>query len=551
MHEDLKKLERLKESLTSRSSLADRLVRAISVKSDQDEIDLVSVLDTDSIPSFLNFNKVTLIDLAETKRALGFWVVDYSFNKLGIVIVSLDQDCNFYLTCIFPSESNLEIAKQINLQLGTFLSLELEIDSLLLRNIFTEKIRDLSLSQNLELFFDGPEFTVPSHIEETGIEEPECLNFRDLPKKNGQILTAGPSISPLEIAYVNDAVKFGWNEKNSNYLDRFEQVFAEFVGAKFAMATSSCTGGLHLSLLALGIGAGDEVLVPDITWVATASAVMYVGAKPIFVDIEKDTWTMNIAHAESLINQRTKAIIPVHLYGFGANMPQIVKLAKKNNLYIVEDAAPAIGTKISNQSAGTFGDFGCYSFQGAKLLVTGEGGMVVTNNEDLYKKIRKLQDHGRRPGTFWIEELGYKYKMNNITAALGLAQIQRAEQQISKKREINKWYRENLQSLNGIEFQIEEKMTSSIFWMTSFTLDENLKISRDQLMEQLKIRGIDSRPVFPSISQYKIWGYDSEVPNNSKLVGDNGINLPSGVSLNKQTVSFISESIIEILNLAL
>ena len=362
-----------------------------------------------------------------------------------------------------------------------------------------------------------------------------------------KILTAGPSISLLELSYVSDATRFGWNDKHSDYISAFEKDFAEFVGVKYAMATSSCTGALHLALLSLGIGEGDEVLVPDITWVATASAVRYVGAKPVFVDINPSTWTLNPELLAGLINKRTKAIIPVHLYGYGALMQSILAVAREHNLKVIEDAAPAIGTKIQGKLAGSFGDFGCFSFQGAKLLVTGEGGMLVTNDEALYAKARKIQDHGRRPGTFWIEELGYKYKMNNITAALGLAQLHRAEHQIALKRQINSWYRDGLSSLGMISFQEEAPETESICWMTSFTIEPTHRVSRDQLIQELKKEGIDSRPVFPSISQYEIWGYQAEIPRISKFVGDSGINLPSGVMLKQASVEKVIKVITSVL----
>ena len=284
-----------------------------------------------------------------------------------------------------------------------------------------------------------------------------------------EILTAGPSISNREVNYVRDAAANGWNHRHSDYLTRFENTFADYVGSKYAMATSSCSGALHLSLLAIGVGPGDEVIVPDVTWVATASAVMYTGAKPVFADINTDDWTINLDSIKGLINEKTKAIIPVHLYGYGAAMVQIMELARENNLHVVEDAAPAIGTEIGGKRAGTFGDFGCFSFQGAKLLVTGEGGMLVTDNEELFKRAKKDQDHGRKPGTFWIDELGHKYKMNNITAALGLAQIERADNQIFRKRRINRWYTEKLSDIGTISFQKESQNARSICWMTSFT----------------------------------------------------------------------------------
>ena len=362
------------------------------------------------------------------------------------------------------------------------------------------------------------------------------------------ILTAGPSILSRESKYVKDAVTQGWNSQSSDFLNKFESSFAEYVGSKYAMATSSCSGALHLALLALGIGPGDEVIVPDITWVATASAVMYTGATPIFADIDPLDWTISLDSIKSLITEKTKAIIPVHLYGFASAMKEIMMIAHDNNLFVVEDAAPAIGTEIEGTRVGTFGDFGCYSFQGAKLLVTGEGGMLVTNNEEYFKRAKKLQDHGRKPGTFWIEQLGYKYKMNNITAALGLAQIERADNQIYRKRRINTWYRENLSDLTSIRFQEESLGTKSICWLTSFSLLNESRVSRDQLIEILKVHKIDSRPTFPAISQYPIWGYDPQVQSVAKVIGEGGINLPSGVLISKAAVDKVCEVILRTLS---
>jgi perosamine synthetase len=224
-------------------------------------------------------------------------------------------------------------------------------------------------------------------------------------------------------------------------------------------------------------------------------------------------------------------------------MNPLMKIARENKLFVVEDAAPAIGTEIDGKRAGNFGDFGCFSFQGAKLLVTGEGGMLVTDDEDLFKQAKKIQDHGRKPGTFWIEQLGHKYKMNNITSALGLAQIERVENQIFRKRRINSWYRESLADVNSISFQEESSCTKSICWMTSFTLNDNAPLTRDSLIDALKDDGIDSRPVFPAISQYPIWKYVPQAQPNALKIGASGINLPSGVSLSKSAIEKVCSSI--------
>lgn len=368
-------------------------------------------------------------------------------------------------------------------------------------------------------------------------------NLTESQPLSDQILTAGPSISSRELSYVAEATKYGWNNKHSDFLNRFQLEFAEYVGAQYALATSSCTGALHLSLLALGIGPGDEVIVPEVTWVATASAVRYVGATPIFADIDPETWCIDPKSIEMKITENTKAIMPVHLYGFGAQMTVINEIAKAHKLKVVEDAAPAIGTLIDDKPAGSFGDFGAYSFQGAKMLVTGEGGMLVTSNQELYERARKIQDHGRRPGTFWIEELGYKYKMNNVTAALGLAQLERSERQIEQKRRISIWYRDLLGNNSHLSMQIEKPNTRSIHWMNSITLDENLHIARDEMMEKLKAEGIDTRPVFPAISQYPMWDKKHEPGQVATRIGAQSINLPSGVKLSKKSVAKVCEVI--------
>lgn len=363
------------------------------------------------------------------------------------------------------------------------------------------------------------------------------------------ILTAGSSIGAQERSYALDAAAYGWNSRHSDYLNAFEKEFAEYVGADFAMATSSCTGALHLALAAAGLGPGDEVIVPEITWVATASAIRYVGATPVFAEIDPYSWTLDPGKITELITPKTKAILPVHLYGFAAQMTQIMDIAQEHNLLVIEDAAPAIGASVDGQTVGTFGNFGCYSFQGAKMLVTGEGGMLVTNDPELALRAKTLQEHGRKPGTFWIQELGRKYKMSNIQAALGLGQIQRSDNQIFRKRRIRSWYEEELSETQGIRFQVEESNTNSIHWMTSIFLENSDATRRDEVISLLKENGIDSRPVFPAMSQFPIWERPIEAPKPiASSVGDSSINLPSGVHLSRQSVEKIGMVLRKILD---
>jgi perosamine synthetase len=277
--------------------------------------------------------------------------------------------------------------------------------------------------------------------------------------------------------------------------------------------------------------------------VATASAVAYTGASPVFADIDKKTWTLDLNSVRSKLSPRTKAIVAVHLYGFLSDVQSLRELADEFGVFLVEDAAPAIGARLSNRFAGTFGHIGCFSFQGAKLLVSGEGGMIVSDSPELFARVVKLQEHGRRPGTFWIEELGFKYKMSNLTAALALGQLERALPQIEKKRMISDWYRSSLRGLPGIEFQYELQNSESIHWMTSVLLTGDKVGRRDNLMHFLKARGIDTRPVFPNISKFDFWDVSREDLPVADSVADNGINLPSGVGLTRADVDFVSNSI--------
>lgn len=358
-----------------------------------------------------------------------------------------------------------------------------------------------------------------------------------------EILTAGPSIGFRERLYAADAVQHGWNQNHSDYLRRLQDSFATFVGSNHALATSSCTGALHLAFASIGIGPGDEVIVPAVTWVATASAVAYTGATPVFVDVDPTTWTLDPLQVQSRIRSSTKAIVAVHLYGFLSDVSQLRKLADSHGIYLVEDAAPAIGATLEGRMAGTFGHFGCYSFQGAKLLVAGEGGMLVTDSPELYARAVKFQEHGRKPGTFWIEELGYKYKMSNLTASLALGQLERAKPQIFKKRKISDWYRTFLRGADDLHFQEEMANSSSIHWMTSIKLSGRHVGKREELTSHLKTLGIDTRPVFPNISKFTFWGSEPQAFPAADAVAVNGINLPSGVALTRNDVEFVAKSI--------
>lgn len=365
---------------------------------------------------------------------------------------------------------------------------------------------------------------------------------------NKLILTAGPSITSKEIEYVNDAVLNGWNNHHSDYIRKMEEAFAKYVGVKYAMATSSCTGALHLALLSLGVGPGDEVIVPETTWIATASAVIYVGATPVFADVEADTWVMDPKSVEKLITPKTKVIIPVHLYGHPVDMEPIWELAKKYGIDILEDAAPSIGAEYKGKKTGSLGRAAAFSFQGAKALVTGEGGILVSDDKELIDRARFIGDHGRHPSrALYNIEIGYKYKMSNLQASLGLAQIERAEEMVAKKRQIFKWYQERLQDVNNITLNVERPWARSIFWMSSLIMHDTIKMSRDEFMIKLKERNIDTRPFFYPISSFPMFeGIKVDNPV-AYAIPLRGINLPSGHERTEEEIDYICAHIKDIL----
>lgn len=364
------------------------------------------------------------------------------------------------------------------------------------------------------------------------------------PKK--LILTAGSSITQRELNYVTDAVKNGWNENWAGYLHEFEKKFSKYIGVKYAIATSGGTGSLHLALASLGIGPGDEVIIPEITYFACSDVVMLLGAKPIFVDVLKDTWCIDPEKIEKAITKKTKAIMPVHIYGNPAEIDEVLDIAKKYNLHVVEDACPAVGSIYKKGKPGSFGDFGAFSFQGAKIMVTGVGGMLVTNNTILYEKAKYLNNHGEDPNRkFWQTSVGYTFEMSNIQAALGLAQLERIEEFVTKKRQIFDWYHSRLRSIDGISMNQERPNTRSNRWMSSIILDKDFRMSRDEFRMKLKENLIDTRPFFYPISMFPMFK-EANTPV-AHHVGLNGINLPSGLNLTEEEIDYISSQVISIL----
>jgi perosamine synthetase len=360
---------------------------------------------------------------------------------------------------------------------------------------------------------------------------------------------SGPSITKKEIDYVTDAVANAWYANANIYNERFEKAFAEYLGVKYAISLPSCTSAIHLSLLSFGVGAGDEVIVPDLTWIATSAPISYVGATPVFVDVDEKTWCLSAESFEQLISPKIKAVIPVELYGNMPDMDSICKVAQRHGIAVIEDAAEAIGSEYMGRKAGSFGDTGVFSFHGSKTLTTGEGGMLVTNREDVYRRCLFLRDHGRNPGDkmFWNTEVAYKYKMTSMQAALGLAQLERIDELVERKRQIFNWYQSELVDSFWITLNYEAPDTKNTYWMVTVVIDDKFGLKKEELMVLLSEKGIDCRPFFyplSSIPAYRDLEQAKQARQrnrNAYSISPYGINLPCGMKMTKEKVGYVCE----------
>jgi perosamine synthetase len=344
-----------------------------------------------------------------------------------------------------------------------------------------------------------------------------------------RILYTKPSITDLEVRYAADAAANGWGDQCYAYINRFEDLFRRHLGVNFAIATSSCTGALHMGMAALGIGPGDEVIMADTNWIATAAPVVHLGAKPVFVDILPDSWCLDPALAEAAITPRTKAIIAVHLYGNLCEMDRLLAIGRKHGIPIIEDAAEAIGSVWHGKRAGSMGRFGVFSFHGTKTLTTGEGGIFVTDDPDLYEQVLTLSNHGRARGQtrqFWPEVVGFKYKISNLQAAIGCAQMERIDELVGRKREILATYKASLAGLPGVSLNPEPTGTVNGAWMPTVVFERATGISREDLLADFTAANIDARVFFHPLTSLPMFKPRPENVN-AWDIPERAINLPS------------------------
>lgn len=386
------------------------------------------------------------------------------------------------------------------------------------------------------------------------------------------IPVAAPIIGERELAYVTDAVRSGWVSSIGPYIDRFEEAFARYIGVRHAIAVSNGTVALHLALHALGVGPGDEVIVPDLTFAATVHTVLQTGAVPVLADVSPDTWCLDPRAVERALSGRTKAIVPVHLFGQPADMPALAALARPRGIRILEDAAEAHGASLSvarpsageppvasyeEVKAGALGDIGAFSFYGNKLMTTGEGGMLTTDDDALARRCRFLKDHGMSPERrYYHTELAFNYRMTNLQAALGLAQLEQLETFIAKKRQIMDWYREDLAAVPHLALNPTPGGAlagRSVYWMISVILGEEIRLSRDEVCARLRAAGVDTRPFFvpmsalPHLAAARTVGTSSAHCPTSARLSARGLNLPSGCGLGRDDVARVSRALAEVI----
>jgi len=351
-----------------------------------------------------------------------------------------------------------------------------------------------------------------------------------------------PYLDGNELKYISDCVNNNWISSKGEYVDKFESGFARYCGCDYGISTTSGTAALHLALATLGIGKGDEVIIPTFTMVSTLLSVLYTGATPILIDCEPDTHNINVDKIEEKISTSTRCIMPVHIYGHPCNMDLIIELSLKYNIPIVEDAAEAHGAKYRGRRAGGLSDIGCFSFYANKVITTGEGGMVVTNNKEYAARARNLKNLAYVDGIkYWHQEVGFNYRMTNLQAALGLAQLEKIDEYIKKRRKNASLYNYYLKDVTGVELPVELPWIKSIYWMYAIKVP-----CREFLTAELLGKGIETRPFFIPMHKQPFFENGGSYPISDEI-SRSGLCLPSGTGLKEKDIEYICNCIKEIL----
>ena len=362
-----------------------------------------------------------------------------------------------------------------------------------------------------------------------------------------------PTLVGKEAEYVQDCLDTNWISSNGKYIPKFEEKFAEFCGTEHGISCSNGTTALHLAIEVLGIGKGDEVIIPSFTMIATANSIIYSGARPVLVDSEMETWNMDVSKIEEKITDRTKAIMVVHTYGHPVDMDPVRAIAEKHGLKIIEDAAEAHGAEYKGKRSGSLGDIAAFSFYANKILTTGEGGMVVTGDAELAKKAKNLRNHAFGEPRFVHHELGFNYRMTNIQAAIGLAQVEHADELVEMRRKNAKLYTSKISKIKGLTAPPEAEWAKNVYWMYGLLVEDEFGIGMPELREELKKKGVDTRAFFaPMHSQPLFKKKDERFPDTSgdypvaDKLGKDGFYVPSSSDLTEEEIETVCNALFEL-----
>lgn len=362
-----------------------------------------------------------------------------------------------------------------------------------------------------------------------------------------------PLLGGKELEYVSNCINTNWISSKGKYVEKFEKRFAEYCGCKYGISTTNGTTSLHVALVSIGVKETDEVIVPAFTMISSAFSIVYCRAKPVLVDADPETWNMDVDKIEEKISERTKAIMPVHIYGHPCDMDSIMKIAKKHDLYVVEDAAEAHGAECRGEKAGGIGDVGCFSFYANKIITCGEGGMLITNNAEIAKEARALKDLSFSEGkkrVYLHSEIGYNYRMTNLQAAIGLAQFERIEELVQMRRKNAQLYSKFLQNVEGLRLPIEKEWAKNVYWMYSILIEPSFGMSRDELMLELEKKGVETRPFFVPMNRQPVFRkmrlFKGEKYPVAEALSAKGLYLPSSSGLKQEEIEYVSNCIINI-----
>ena len=365
-----------------------------------------------------------------------------------------------------------------------------------------------------------------------------------------------PWLPGREKEYVNDTLNTNWISSAGKYIEKFEEEFSKFCGVKYGISCSSGFAALHLACASLGLKKGDEVIVPTFTMAACTNAIILTGAKPVLVDSDKETFCIDVNKIEEKITERTKAIMPVHIYGHSCDMDPILDLAKKYNLFIIEDVAEAHGGEYKEKKLGSIGNVGCFSFYANKIITTGEGGMCVTDNLELAERIKKLRNHAFEVPRFIHNEIGFNYRLTNLQAAIGVAQVENVETLVEARRNVGIRYNKELSGIKGLILPVEKPYAKNVYWMYGVVLSDDISLTKEEVMQKLREEGIDTRSFF--IPMHEQPAYVNKTIENSpdcsgnfevaEKISKRGFYLPSSSNLTDEEIQFVCNKLKSIIS---